>query len=105
MPQGQWRCKSYRSCFHPGDAGVETANLATLNTFVLNESALRVLNKVKGLDNHGGQEVLAPSDPEYVSLANYLGDLSGQNLTAYAEVKSTLALESPMRLIAAPHSY
>lgn len=81
--------------FTPGDAGVETANLATLNTFVLNESALRVLNKVKGLDNHGGQEVLAPSDPEYVSLANYLGDLSGQNLTAYAEVKSTLALESP----------
>ena len=84
MPQGQWRCKSYRSCFHPGDAGVETANLATLNTFVLNESALRVLNKVKGLDNHVAvKKSSAPSDPEYVSLANHLGDLSGQNPTAY----------------------
>lgn len=81
--------------FVRGDASVEADNLTALNTFVLNESALRVLNKVKGLDNHGGQEVLAPSDPAYIWLATYLGDLSGQNLTAYAQVKSTLTLETP----------
>ncbi len=62
---------------------------------MLNESALRVLNKVKGLDNHGGSDVLAPSDPEYIWLATYLGEKSGQNLTAYAQVKTTLTLEGP----------
>lgn len=81
--------------FTRGDASLEAANLAVLNTFVLNESAVRVLNKVKGLDSHGGGEVLAPSNEAYIWLANYLGDLSGQNLTAYAQVKTTLTLESP----------
>jgi hypothetical protein len=81
--------------FTKGDAKVEAENLARLNTFVLNESAQRILNKVKGLDSHGGNIVYAPTDSEYIWLANYLSELSGQNLTALSLVKSTLSLESP----------
>jgi Protein of unknown function (DUF1588) len=81
--------------FTNGDSKTEAENLAKLNTFVINESPMRVLNKVKGLDSHGGGDIYGPTAPEYIYLTNYLSELSGQNLTALAQVKSTLTLESP----------
>jgi hypothetical protein len=73
----------------------ETENLAILNTFVLNESAQRVLNKIKGLDNHGGGAVFAPDSMEYKLMINYLQLLTGQNLSASPQTKNTLILETP----------
>lgn len=79
--------------FTRGDSLLEVENLAKLNAFVINESPTRVLNKVKGLDSHGGGYIYAPTDQAYIWLATYLGETTGQNLTALAQVKSTLSLE------------
>lgn len=87
--------KSSDLLFTKGDNKVQFENLAKLNTFAINESPTRVLNKVKGLDSHGGGDIYSPTDPEYIWLTNYLSELSGQNLSALAQVKSTLALETP----------
>ncbi len=86
--------KTSNLIFTRGGSTLEGQNLDQLDAFVHNESPLRILNKVKGLDSHGGGYIYAPTDPEYIWLATYLGEVSGQNLMAYSQVKTTLTLES-----------
>lgn len=74
-------------------AQIEQTNLAALDTYVLSMGGQWVLDKVQGLNSHGGGQQITSGTEPYTILVNYLAELTGDDFGAALAQQPAYSLE------------